>query len=257
MSLDYKRLQAHHNRDRVNLLTDVGLIVTDVEDTLGRSEAAKWKKNNFKDMHRRYFEQSKQLAQNEAIARKYASLGKNRLLELIRLLKATDKTIEELLKDYPFPDTVKDEKGFLFTKHIDSIINLFRLRAADIEFATIDDAKRIAAFRTKAIEVNRAVQIKEKLDELGSGVEQQKEIFEEYLKNSLHFPQDSDSQNTVAPPDINQILANVIKYYDPDKFEDDNWVAHQKEIVDEDIIVNAYRIIVLIAGKLEIKIPTI
>jgi len=70
----------------VSMLIAAGLTLDDVEAYFGKkANYMKWLREGFGHKHLRCFQHAKQLAKMGAFARKYAALGKNRLLELARL----------------------------------------------------------------------------------------------------------------------------------------------------------------------------
>jgi len=245
-------LTVHTTLFNVSFLIAKGIILNDVEVFFGKkSKYVKWLKGNFGHKHLRYFQHAKQLANMGDFARDRASLGKNRLLDFDRLDKEPSQSYEDLIRAHPFEDTTEDLDGSLFREHIDSIITYYRLKDADIEFVEFDQAALIASFLRRPFEVNRAKKVK---DWLGDQQNPQ-EAFEDFLLNRLIIPYGDDS-----PPlsqkalSLNKVLAGVVGYQERSQIDDDEWVKSQKEMVSEDIILEAHQFIVDLAEKFGIDL---
>jgi hypothetical protein len=87
-------------------------------------------------------------------AMRYASIGKNRLLELDRMKNAVRaSSLNEIIARHPFPDTTEDMKEVLWKEHIDTVVTYQRLEDAGIDFAEFDQAALLACYNRHALEV--------------------------------------------------------------------------------------------------------
>ena len=247
----YEFMKAHGSRDRVHLLLKIGTILNDLNHTLGRAAFGKYQREKFENKHRRYFEHARQLARHYGVCFIYAALGKNRLLDLLRLLNKENLPDIEFIKAFGFIDIAEDEDGLLFKKQVDAILTLYRLHAAGIGFATFQDAELIVSYTKEALGVADAKKVKKQLDELSGDETGQQKAFDDYLKDKLIFKNDGETR-AQSPPDLNKLLADFIAACDPEKLSDTRWAAFQREILCEDIFIEAHRRLHLIAEKLDI-----
>ena len=56
---------------------------------------------------------------------------------------------DEEVKQNPFPDSTEDFEGDLLNEHLDALITFHRLKKAEINFVTFDQAYLIAAYKQK------------------------------------------------------------------------------------------------------------
>jgi hypothetical protein len=226
-----ERLTAHHDRDVVILLMLAGDVLNKLKELLSVKNFSKFKKD-FGKSKRRWLEQASQLAKHREDIKDITSCGKNRCLELLRLLKDTDKTYAELAKKHKFPDTSKDPEGTKLKKLIDAMIIEQRLENAKIDFATFKDAKSIAEFNPRSITVIQAKELKEKLLSHSTKESEQKELLGEMIKNKKL---DFKDRLTQPPPGITDAAGfkttlETITQSKP--FTDKKWVKSQKGISD-------------------------
>ena len=164
-------LTVHNTMFVVLFLLSIGEILNEVRNQLVTSEFVKWRRRVFHPKQERYLQQAQQLAKMGDFAKKYASMGKKRLLILDKLRKDEDKeTYEALFEDHPipeevengllddeqirqnpFPDSTEDFEGDLLKEHVDALITFHRLKKAGINFVTFDQAYLIAAYKKNAI----------------------------------------------------------------------------------------------------------
>jgi hypothetical protein len=190
-------------------------------------------------------------------AKKYASMGKKRLLTLDKLRKDENKdTFNALFEDYPipeevqesfhpdaqvrhnpFPDTTEDFEGDLLKEHVDALITLQRLKNAGINFATFDQAYLIAAYKKDAVPVKTAKKIADWLNGKGTTTRTQKKWFKILVMNKMVFPDSvRQSQQTSTRDSMNYTLANFVDYCKDCNFNDERWITQQKELLDETIV---------------------
>jgi hypothetical protein len=208
-------------------------------------------------------------------AKKFASMGKKRLLILDKLRKDEDKdTYEALFESHPipeevedslpadeqirknpFPDSTEDLEGDLLNEHVDARITLSRLKSAGINFVTFDQAYLAAAYKKSAIPVKSAKKIADWLNEKGTTIRTQKKWFNILILNKMVFPERSSRQG--APRDsINYMLGNFIAYCKECDFIDQEWITKQSELVDEDIVQRSYLYLKIVAKTLGIRLST-
>jgi len=193
------------------------------------------------------------MARHYDLCMKYAALGKNRLLELIRLLKKENISDLELLERYPFPDITEDEGGILFSRHVDSITTLHRLHVAGVDFATFEDAKLIASYLKEPMKVIMAKKLFNKLNKISEDEATQKEAFDTWLTNKMSFPGEMQEPSP-GVRDINQVLADYINVCTLDKINDSEWISYQSKILTEDIFLEAHRLMHMLADKININL---
>ena len=151
---------AHSDLFRTSFLIAIGKVLNHIEESFKKkSEYMNWLRDNFRYKHLRYFQHAKQLDRMGAFARNYASLGKNRLLELERTRKELGKSFNDLFTQFPFRDTTADHDGALFKEHVDGIVTYHRLQKAGVDCVEFDQAALIGAQLNGAITVKMATEI--------------------------------------------------------------------------------------------------
>ncbi|MCD4675211.1 MAG: hypothetical protein K8S18_04340 [Desulfobacula sp.] len=256
-------LDAHSNLFNVSLLIAAGTILNDVEDHFkkkkkkgGKKKYMTWVRVNYGHERMRYFQHAKQLADMGEFARKYAALGKNRLLEFDRLRKKLKISLEELLKAHPFIDLVCDMDGMLFKEHVDSIITYQRLIDAGIDFTLFEQASLMAAMLHKSITVKTAKDIMSWLNQFESK-EKKQEAFGHYLLNKLAYPYNRLEDGKIsgqAKESLNRLLGKVLGFNDAGNLDNTEWINSQKGKIEPDIIVKAHDFIVALAEKFSINL---
>lgn len=259
----HESLIVHTVMHNVNILSNLGTILNMVEEKLKKkSEYMNWLKKNFSMKHLRYFQQAKQLAKMGKFAKDHASLGKNRLIEYDRLIheinenKADNEKVsyENLLTKYPFEDTSEDFEGDSTKKQVDSIITLYRMKNAGIGVVDIEQATLLASFKGGALRVSDAETIKSWLD----NYENKAESLEHYVMNKGKFPYGDEDQESGSSSEasIDMLMTGIINFSKKAELDNNEWIVGQKEIISEDILVDAYRFIKELAEKLEINLET-
>jgi len=241
---------AHSDLFQTSFLIAIGSVLNHIENNIGKkSEYMKWMKENFKHKHFRYFQQAKQLDKMGAFARNYASLGKNRLLELERIRKELDLSIYELFTRFPFQDTTADQDGSLFKEHADGVVTYHRMRNAGIDFIEFDQAALIGAQLKSAVTKKMATSIFNWLET----TENKLQALDDLILNKMVFP-DREPTRTVLRKSIRKHLADLVNYSDTLNFENDEWVSSIQEYVSQNELKRAYDFIVIIAEKLNISL---
>ena len=93
------------------------------------------------------------------------------------------------------------------------------------------------------------------LNKLSDDEAGRKKAFEDYLKDKLIF-KNKEKEKQSSPPDLNKLLADFIATCDQKKISDPEWVAFQREILCEDIFIEAHRRLHLIAEKFDIELQS-
>jgi hypothetical protein len=204
-------LKTHTSMFIVIFMMAIGRILNEIYDALGsdRSKYAKWVKINFGSQHRRYFQQARQLVAMGEFATKYASLGKNRLLQVNRIQNLNE--YKAIIDEYKYPDLALDMKGKIFTEHTDAVITLYNLKQGGIDFADFDQAYLLGTFNKQWIEQKTIKKIKDWLDKFPTP-EEKKQKFDDYVMNMMTFPSESEYQPVGNLQSLNKILADLISY---------------------------------------------
>ena len=250
-------LTVHNTMFVVLFLLSIGEILNEVRNQLRRTDFVRWRRRVFSPKQERYLQQAQQLAKMGDFAKKYASMGKKRLLNLDKLRKDENKdTFNALFEDYPipeeveesfqpdaqvrqnpFPDTTEDFEGDLLKEHVDALITLQRLKNAGINFATFDQAYLIAAYKKNAVPIKTANKIANWLNGKGTTVRTQKKWFYNLVLNKMVFPDSvRQSQQPSTRDSLNYTLANFVDYCKDCNFDDERWITQQKELLDETIV---------------------
>ncbi|MBT4877508.1 MAG: hypothetical protein HOJ48_10650 [Desulfobacula sp.] len=240
----------------VSLLIAIGLTLDDVEAYFGKkSKYMKWLRENFGHSHLRYFQHAKQLAKMGEFARKYAALGKNRLLEFARIKTKLETDEGDLLTEHPFQDITEDIDGVLFSEHVDSIITYYRMIEAGIDFIIFEQASLIAAMLHKSIAVKMAKGIKIWLDKFESP-EKKQEAFNHFLLNKLAFPYETKEEGPIneTKASLNRVMGKILDFYERVDIEDEVWVLSYKDRVDKSMLIKIHGAIVNLAEKFTINL---
>ena len=203
-------LTTHNTMFVVLFLLSIGEILNEVRDQVSSSEFVQWRRTVFNPHQDRYLQQAQQLARMGDFAKKYASMGKKRLLMLDKLRKDEHKeTFESLFDEHPipedvedslmtdeqirqnpFPDSTEDLEGDRLNEHTDALITYRRLKSEGITFATFDHAYLIAAYGGNPIPLKKAKKIAHWLVSKGNR-RQQKKWFDILVMNKMIFPERS------------------------------------------------------------------
>jgi hypothetical protein len=253
-------LQTHSNMFNVSFLIAGGTILNDVEVYFkkkgGKKKYMSWVRKEFGHERMRYFQHAKQLANMGEFARKYAALGKNRLLEFDRLRKKLKITLEKLLITHPFIDLVCDIDGMLFKEHVDSIITYYRLKDADIDFHLFEQASLMAAMLHASVKVKSANDIKTWLDQFEKQEEKQAAV-DHFLLNKLAYPYNNveDEKSTGKTKEsLNRLLERVLDFNNAENIDSQDWITSQKDKIEHSMIIKTYNFIVHLAEKFSINL---
>jgi hypothetical protein len=265
-------LTVHNTMFVVLFLLSIGEILNEVREQLPLSEFVRWRRRVFDPKQERYLQQAQQLAEMGDFAKKYASMGKKRLLALDKLRKdENEKTFDVLfedhpipeevedsvlndeeLKDNPFPDSTEDHEGGLLKEHVDALITYHRLKSAGINFVSFDQAYLIAAYKRNAISIKRAENVAKWVKEKGT-VRTQKKWFNFLVMNKMVSPNRKPGQS--APSEsLNSMLNNFVEYCKDRDFRNQDWVAQQKELISDDFVIQANRYLKIVARAFDISL---
>jgi len=248
---------AHTGMFVVHFLIDIGQILNHVDKTLdSKSDYSDWKSKNFGDRHTRYFQQARQLANMGSFAVDYASIGKNRLLELDRMKNAVHaSSLNEIIARHPFPDTTEDMKEVLWKEHIDAVVTLYRLQEAEIGFAEFDQAALLACYNRHALEVKTVEKIQKFLERFPDR-DAKKSAFEILVMDKMTFPRDGDQQITVSQESFDKILADLISHVERAKLSDKDKQKVYISRISEELFDRALKHMTTLSGMMKPKTKT-
>jgi hypothetical protein len=233
-------LEVHTDKYTVLFLRPIGDILNEIQPLFKkRSHFTKWIKDRFQGRHIRVLQHARQIAGMGAVAEKYASIGKNRILDFYRAQKYSGKSCEELVKEHPFADTA-DEDRAPFARHIDAIITFYRFKA-EIPFIEFAQAQILVGFRQGAVEVGTVKKVREWL----ATREDQTLAFEEYVQDGGVLPKDVIAGGRKRS--LGKILADLNQY-------ESHTALDSIEEVDPDSLKRAYGAIKLIARKFQVDL---
>ncbi len=245
----------HTSLFTVSLLIAIGLTLDDVEAYWGKkSKYMKWFRENFGHKHLRYFQHAKQLAKMGDFARKYAALGKNRLLNFAQLKTKLEAEDGDLLTKHPFQDITDDIDGLLFSEHVDSIITYYRLVEAGIDFVIFEQASLIAAMLHGSLTVKKAEELKTWFDQFETA-EKKKDALQYFLLNGLAFPYDSKNKAiSTVKESLNRVMSKILVYYDGIDIEDERWVETHRDHIDSSMVIKIHGVVCSLAEKFNINL---
>lgn len=248
---------AHTGMFLVHFLFNIGQILNHVEDTLdSKSEYSNWKRNSFGERHTRYFQQARQLANMGPFALQYASIGKNRLLELDRMKNAVRaSSLNEIIARHPFPDTTEDMKEVLWKEHIDTVVTYQRLEDAGIDFADFDQAGLLACYNRHALEVKTVEKIKKFLDRFPER-EAKKSAFEILVMDKMTFSRDGDQPITVSRESLNKILADLIAHFESANLSNEGAKKDYLTRIDNELFNRALKYMAALSAMMQPNIKT-
>jgi hypothetical protein len=267
-------LTVHNTMFVVLFLFSIGEILNEVRNQLSLTDFVKWRRRVFHPKQERYIQQAQQLANMGDFAKKYASMGKKRLLILDKLKKDEDKDSyealfsdqpipeevedslldDEQIRQNPFPDSTEDLEGDLLKEHVDAVITFRRLKNAGINFVTFDQAYLIAAFKKNPIPIKNAKKIIEWLQEKGT-IRTQKKWFDILIMNKMVFPE-RQSRSSTSRDSLNYLLANFVKYCKECDFTDQEWLEKQKETIEDDFVRQSNYYLKKVARVFSIRLST-
>lgn len=267
-------LKVHHELFTTLFLIAMGTILIEVEEQFqSKSAFVKWRSKNFDGRQTRYFQQAVQLAKMGDFAKRYAAMGKRRLLQIEHIRKEenikdpeqllalhppdkdiSDSVIDiEVVKKNPFPDVSFDYDldGDLIKHYIDSITTLYRLKHAGIEFADMQHAKLIADYQRQALPVGEAAEIKSWLDSYPKA--ERKGIFDDFIMDRLHKPSGHVFEPTGSRYSLNHLLAKMVDFFKKADLNDKDWIENQRQILDTESILEVQGYLQKFIRKADVK----
>lgn len=263
-------LIVHSEMFTVLFLIAMGVIQIEMRKMFTKlSEFTKWRDATFDVRHKRWLQIGVQLAEMGNFPRKYASLGKKRILQLESIRKREGlKSCEEIfalcppdeeitfksipdeviqkMDIEPFPDISYDLEEDLVKEYVDSVITFHRLKNVGIDFADFDHAKLITHYYEQAIPVEDATQIQTWLSEQEE--EKREKLFNDYVKDRGRFPSKKGSGYKFS---LNKVVGDILKICSNIKFDDNDWFLERKDIIDKTSLSEAVKYLTLILEKYE------
>lgn len=169
------------------------------------------------------------------------------MLEFDRLRKSSEKSFEEILKEYPFPDTSQDMGGMLSSEHIDAIITQERFKKAEVDTITFEDSKLLSCYNHRALEVNVVKKLKGQLEQ----ADDKREFLDKFLMDKMTFEQESTV--SVSKESLNKLLARLDYYCVKIDLNDSDWLAQQRGVIAEDILIRVYEFLKNFIEKLGLQ----
>ena len=267
-------LTVHNTMFVVLFLLSIGEVLNEVRNQISLTEFVNWRRRVFNPKQERYLQQAQQLAKMGDFAKKYASMGKKRLLILDKLRKDEDEDTyealfeshpipeevedslpaDEQIRQNPFPDSTEDLEGDLLNEHVDARITLSRLKSAGINFVTFDQAYLAAAYKKSAIPVKSAKKVVDWLNGKGT-IRTQKKWFNILILNKMVFPERSSRRD---PPrdSLNYMLGNFIAYCKECDFSDQKWLENHSETIVSEFVLESNFYLKKLARALGISLTT-
>lgn len=264
-------LTTHNTLFVVLFLVAIGEILNVIKAFLKPHEYVKWRRKAFHFKHERYLQQAQQLARMGNFARKYASMGKKRLLTLDHFRNAKGmQSCEEIFNDYSlpneiseitvsdkeleknkFPDSTEDLGGNLLKEHVDGILTHDKLKEAGINFVSFDQACLLAAYNKAAVTEKDLKKIKVELEKKRK-ISDKKKWFDIFLMDKMHFPGEHQHSN-LPRESINKLLTDFVSYCQAADLDNENWIRNQREILHNVILIQANQFIKKLGRKFKIK----
>jgi hypothetical protein len=267
-------INIHTEMFTVYFLIAIGTILNEIEKHFNKPhQFTKWRDQTFDRRHKRLFQQAQQLANMGNFPKKYGAIGKNRILQLESIRKTMNvPSCEDLLtmspnvddikkfavpdanisetNAIPLPDLSYDFDGNRLKQHVNSIIILYRLRNAGINYADFDHASLIAEYLNDAITVKDTEELKNWLDQYPE--EERSKKFDFYVMDRMKKPSEMESI-AKSPISITKIATDLLKYCKTNDIEEnvDEWWENQRDYIDQDIIRHGHRLLNIIVSKFE------
>jgi hypothetical protein len=199
-------------------------------------------------------------------------MGKQRLLDLDRLRKQLNKescdelfaehkipeevaesapTVDDLKKN-PFPDISDDLEGDMLRQHVDAVITKNRFKSVGIDFVSFDQAFLLAATNKGPISVKDVRRIVNFLN-IRKTKQAKEKLLNLLVMDKGKIPSDRSS-GPKSGLSLNQVLMNFVDYCRDKNFSDSDWIASQRNLLEEDIFHETHKYIRLISRNFKIKL---
>lgn len=246
-------LVTHTDLFTVKFQMAIGKILDEVEQSFERkSDYIAWVRSHFGDKHIRYFQQTRQLAGMGEFGDNHASIGKSRLLQFDHLRISLNKPYDEILKEFPFPDTAEDWGGILFEEHIDGIITFQRFKGEGIDCVDFEQAKLVASYEHKAVDLAVVRRLKARLEE----ADDKEEFIDRFIMDKGAIPIEGKESHSITKESLIKLLAEMDRYRARVDLNDKAWVKTQKQTLSKESkedLVKTYLFLGDLIKKLGIK----
>jgi hypothetical protein len=267
-------INTHTEMFTVLFLIAMGSTLEEIRESFeSPHEFARWRDTTFGSRHKRLFQEAEQLARMGDFSRRFAAMGKTRVLQLETIRKAEGKaSCEDILRECPvydaiaeialpddvvtrlkvepFPDLSYDSDGERVKNYVSGIITQRRLMNAGIDYVDFDQAQLIAEYGGEAIQVKEVDRIKTMLDKVAEA--DRPTFFDnlvmDRMKNTPANVRDSKSVYS-----LNKVIADLIRYCKNINFDDAAWLAKQQELIDKDSVFRAWDYLNRVIVKLELN----
>ena len=241
-------LKVHTDLFEVTFLINLGYLLNEIKPTFQKKSAfVNWKRTNSPGHSLEYFQHAQRLAEMGETAKKYRSLGVNRLLEVDRLERSLGKPLDEILRSHSFLDTSEDLAGSLFKTRIDAILSYYRFIAEGIDNIKMDQVLQLVQYSHKDIEVKEVKRFKKKYDEATD----KDQFINKYVMDKGALAEGA-TVRSVSQESLNKILADVNDYFDR-RVNDSEWLEELEELLDLNIFHNAYGHLTWLKKKLRAR----
>jgi len=246
-------LDIHTQMFTVLFLIAIGCILQEIRKSFEHPhEFARWRDSSFGSRHKRLFQEAVQLAEMGDFPKRYAAIGKTRILQLETIRKADCKSsCEDILRESsaykiisesalphevveklniePFPDISFDEDNQRVKNYVSSIITRKRLENSGIDYADFDQAQLITEYYGEAIPANEIKRIKTILNKADEA--DRPEIFSNLVMDRMkNTPVDVRDSRSIYS--LNKVIADFIRYCRKINFGDREWIERQKVLID-------------------------
>ena len=265
-------LSVHTELYTTLFLIAMGTLLVEIEASFEKkSQFVNWRRHNFSERQTRYFQQAVQLAKMGMFAKRYAAMGKKRLLQIEHIRKVEGiNSCEELLlqnpperdikgavipakafKENPIPDISEDLDGDLVKRYADSVTTFHRLKHAGIDVAEKEHANLIAAYKKQAITVREAENIKDWLDKHPK--KERAELFDNYIMDRMVIASEHTFQLTGPNYSFNHLVAKLLNFLREAEYDNKEWIEAQRKILDDDATLEAHSYLTLFMKKMGLK----
>lgn len=265
-------LSVHTELYTTLFLIAMGTLLLEIEAAFEKkSQFVNWRNHNFSERQTRYFQQAVQLAKMGMFAKRYAAMGKKRLLQIEHIRKVEElDTCEELLvqnpperdikgavipakafRENPIPDISEDVDGEVVKRWVDSMTTSHRLKNAGIDVAEKEHARLIASYKKQAIPVREAEDIRRWLDKHPK--KQWAELFDNFIMDRMVFASEHTFQPAGPNYSFNHLVAKLLNFLRKAELDNKEWIEAQRKILDSDATLEAHAFFTLYMKKMGLK----
>lgn len=265
-------LVIHTEMFTVLFLIAVGVILRAIKDEFEKPhEFARWRDTTFGIRHCRLFQQAIQLEGMGNFSRKYAPIGKTRLLQLEHIRKAEkmdsceallrecqvyDEITEDVLPDEvvermdvePFPDISYDLDTEQIKHYVNSIITYKRLRKLGLNFVDFEHAQIISEDYQQAIPMREATVLQKHLEEYTTR-KKRLDIFNSILMDGSKIVSSKGGKKE-SGYSLNKHVSDLITFCRDGQLDNDEWIEEQKRLIEKEAVLQALNYLNLISQKM-------